>query len=352
MKPLDILDALSDLPEEYTAFAVQNDTSEISSETAQSAQEEIVMNTQTDMKKKQHTFRIGKAGIAAAVAVCIGLNAALIYGIRQMKTVEVTSPNPAFSAGPGGAEPDETVPHMELIDAMPTGAQIVLLNPTDEELSVSGRFAVYQGSERAAECEEGTPGAVRVRANDKQSYIVNFPQLPAGEYTLYNLSENGKEPGTFGCVDFEISAEYDSMVWIPEIHNMPYEEAKALLEEKGVQVSKAAFAFVPDMDISDFEAFFEVGDVVTMSVPPYKTEVQMLGTQPYWHRDGKGYWVQPGETVTLEVYNGADGDPSAVPAVAGMDYEEAQKSIWAEGFTIEKHLAYDPVVPAVQVIST
>lgn len=359
MKPLDILDALSDLPEDYAAFAVQKtepqDAAGVTQD-AQSAQEGIVM-TQHGIMKKKEPLHFGRAGIAAAVALCIGLNAALIYGIIRMKTTVSTDPGSAYSAG---TEQNESEPYMEVKVAVPTGVQLEMHNPTDEEIGVSGRFVVFQYGARVAECEVGAPDAVRVAANNRSTYIVNFPQLPAGSYTLYNLTEEGRAPGVFGTVDFEISAEYDSMVWIPAIHDMTYEEAKALLEEKGVTVSKARsiFSLVTDSAFvftdQDFQAAapkFEVGDVVSISVPPFKIENHIYTTMPYYHYDGKGYWVKPGENVTLEVYIGEQGDPSTVPDAVGMEFEKSQEVIWAEGFAIDKHYAYDADVPEGRIIS-
>ena len=361
MKPLDILDALSDLPEDYAAFAVQKTEPQDApgvTQDAQSAQEGIVM-TQHGIMKKKEPLHFGRAGIAAAVALCIGLNAALIYGISRMKTTISTDTGSAFSAG---TEQNASEPYMEVKVATPTGVQLEMHNPTDEEVGVSGRFVVFQYGARVADCEVGAPDAVRVAANNRSTYIVNFPQLPAGSYTLYNLTEEGRAPGVFGTVAFEITDEFDSMVWIPGtgLKGMPYEEAKGMLEEKGVTVSKArsffahvserAFVFT-DQEIQADAPRFEVGDVVTMTVQPFRTENLIYTTMPYYRYDGKGYWVKPDEKVTLEVYIGEDGDPTTVPDAEGMEFEASQEVIWAEGFAIDKHYAYDADVPEGKIIS-
>ena len=350
MKPIDILDALSDLPEEYAAFAVQRAASPDAAEPAQkaqSAQEGIVVNMQEKIIKKRSPLPFGRAGIAAAIAVCIGLNAALIYGIGKVRTANSAAPGSAVSTVTADPKQDRTVPYMEVKDAVPTGVQLEMHNPTDAEIGVSGRFAVYQDGAKVADCEVGATDAVRVPANDCRSYTVNFPQLPAGSYTLYELTADGSAPNQFGGVDFEISAEYDSMVWIPGagLTGMQYEEAKALLEEKGVTVSKAAWKFLLD------GREYEVGEVASVSVQPFKTEELIYTTRPYYHTDGRGYWVKPGEKVTLSVYIGEQGDPSTVPDAEGADFEESQEVIWAEGFAIEKHYAYDADVPEGRIIS-
>ena len=86
MKPIDILDALSDLPEEYTAFAAHSEPEQAASEAktnTHTPQGEIIMKK--NAKSRESKIHFSRAGIAAAVAVCIGLNAALIYGISRMK---------------------------------------------------------------------------------------------------------------------------------------------------------------------------------------------------------------------------------------------------------------------------
>jgi len=86
LKPMDILDALSDLPEEYAAFEVQKADLQGSSDTAQTApthKERIVMNHTARITQTPH--RVSIAGIAAAIALCVGLNAALIFGIARLK---------------------------------------------------------------------------------------------------------------------------------------------------------------------------------------------------------------------------------------------------------------------------
>lgn len=90
MKPLDILDALSDLPEEYVSFEVQHTAPKAPSEPAQTSQtveRGISMKTQTiqTTSPRRSSILANKAAIAAAIALCIGLNAAMIFGIAALK---------------------------------------------------------------------------------------------------------------------------------------------------------------------------------------------------------------------------------------------------------------------------
>ena len=86
MKPFDIIDALSDLPEEYAAFAVQDHDSVSDKDTARKKMNgEIVMtNTKTETDRRT-AIRLKTTGIAAVVALCLGLSGTLIYGISHMK---------------------------------------------------------------------------------------------------------------------------------------------------------------------------------------------------------------------------------------------------------------------------
>ena len=88
MKPIDILDALSDLPEEYTVFAAHSQNAQSASEEQKKTIEPkggIVMKKNQNARNGESNFRFSRAGIAAAVALCIGLNAAMIFGISRMK---------------------------------------------------------------------------------------------------------------------------------------------------------------------------------------------------------------------------------------------------------------------------
>ena len=339
MKPIDILDALSDLPEEYTAFAAHSESVQAASENRTNtniSRGGIVMKTNQNAKTGASNFRIRKASIAAAVAVCIGLNAALIYGISRMKQ------DTGISAPAAAPELDVQHPqYMETVDAMPTGIIVRITNDTGDALAYNPQFIVMQDGNKVADTElppefEYVPSPIQPGACGQQ---LSFAQLPAGRYTLVNLSEDGVTEGALGHVDFEISADFDSMVWIPDVRKMNYDEAKELLEEKGVDVTKRGSVYNGDE--------YAVNDVMMMEVPAYKTEKDQNGIESAcFHYDGKGYWINTSDTVSLTINIGSDGDPATVPYVVGKGFESAKNDLMFRGYGVDKRTAYYDDVPA------
>lgn len=339
MKPIDILDALSDLPEEYTAFAAHSESVQAASENRTNtniSRGGIVMKTNQNAKTGASNFRIRKAGIAAAVAVCIGLNAALIYGISRMKQ------DTGISAPAAAPELDVQHPqYMETVDAMPTGIIVRITNDTGDALAYNPQYIVMQDGNKVADTElppefEYVPSPIQPGACGQQ---LSFAQLPAGRYTLVNLSEDGVTEGALGHVDFEISADFDSMVWIPDVRKMNYDEAKALLEEKGVDVTKRGSVYNGDE--------YAVNDVMMMEVPAYKTETDQNGIESAcFHYDGKGYWINTSDTVSLTINIGSDGDPATVPYVVGKGFDFAKNELLFRGYGVDKRTAYFDDVPA------
>ncbi len=294
------------------------------------------MKTNQNAKTGASNFRIRKAGIAAAVAVCIGLNAALIYGISRMKQ------DTGISAPATAPELDVQHPqYMETVDAMPTGIIVRITNDTGDALAYNPQYIVMQDGNKVADTElppefEYVPSPIQPGACGQQ---LSFAQLPAGSYTLVNLSEDGVTEGALGHVDFEISADFDSMVWIPDVRKMNYDEAKALLEEKGVDVTKRGSVYNGDE--------YAVNDVMMMEVPAYKTEKDQNGIESAcFHYDGKGYWINTSDTVSLTINIGSDGDPATVPYVVGKGFESAKNDLMFRGYGVDKRTAYYDDVPA------
>ena len=330
MKPIDILDALSDLPEEYAAFASQHSTAQTAA-----GQKAEPQTTRGGIMMKQHTsnakpssFRIGRAGIAAAVAVCIGLNAALIFGISRLR-------KDAGTLTPGSASEmqDLNQPYMEVMEAMPTGILFKITSSAEETLSYNPQYIVMQDGEKVSDCEPSESYFDSISKGEGLQQLC-YAQLPSGRYTLVNLAEDGETDGILGHADFEISADFDSMIYIPDVRSMNYDEAKALLEEKGVSVSKKGVVSA-DPDI-------KLDDVVFMELPIYKLTEDITTN----HFDGKGYWVHPGDPVILQIQTGATGDPATVPYLIGQDFETAKNTLMDLGFVVDKRSAYSDDFPA------
>ena len=336
MKSFDILDALSDLPEEYTAFAVQSTPSRDKAEPLQTGTRGGITMKKSRNKTSGSPVHISKVSVAAIIAVCIGLNAALIYGIARMKQ-ENGALMPAEA--PVVREPGQ--PYMEVYEyaePVPTGILVQIINMTADDYRVyNPQYIVTQDGQKVADCEIPADCLADIEkgANIQQ---LCFERLPAGSYTLVNLAEDGESEGLLGTVDFTVSSDFDSMIYIPEVKGMKYDEAKALLEEKGVSV---------DRKYQNCSAGSFTDDVVNMLIPPYKTEETDGGERGYIYADGKGYWVNAGDVVTLTVNLGADSTTTvSVPYLIGQDWEYAKNALITEGFYVDKRTAYSDEYPA------
>lgn len=343
MKPIDILDALSDLPEEYTAFALRN-------RAAQSAAGETTKESEAlggiTMKKqsveKSPSFHISRAGIAAVVAVCIGLNAALVYGIMSMRNDPGAYTTPA--AAPEVQDLDR--PYMETVDAMPTCITVRIVNSTNAYESYNPYYIITQNGEKVADAEI-LPESLLDFSKGVNAQQLIYEQLPSGSYTLVNLAKDGKTEGILGHLDFEISAEYDDMVYIAEHKGEDYESVEAELISQGFQISKRSAYFQ-----GSEEGAVEAGKVISIAPEPYMTEQSGdNGTTAHYHCDGRGYWTEKGCTVEVLVSLGAvNSEPVTVPYVVGQDFETAKNELLFLGLYIDKRSAYDDDFPAGTVI--
>ncbi len=335
MKEHDILDALGQVSEETVSKYALSKSEPLKA----AGKEHITMSKSPDNKKK--SVRVNPIGIAAAVALCIGLNAAVIYGVSRMKQDAdggLSSPAAQIS------EEDSTVhekPYVQIVDAMPTGASVRLRNPTEETVSFNPSFAVLVGDEM-----------LPVNINDVQietslvplqSYVTcfNFPkQLPAGTYTMVNLDTEGKTSDDFEETVFEISEEFNNMVYITEQYGKSSDEAIAEIESKGL-IAK----------ISDAEDNTSVkGRVVYMTIEESDSEESDVRS---YHYDGYGYWVLPGTTCILTVDGGDVGGANyRLPDMVGWDFEVAKEELLSHGMYVDKRSSYSSEVEAGKVIST
>lgn len=317
MKPFDIIDALSDLPEEYAAFAVQDHDSVSDKDTARKKMNgEIVMtNTKTETDRRT-AIRLKTTGIAAVVALCLGLSGTLIYGISHMKKQPAAVP----SAYTGMSSDIQDVSQMmELSDVMPTGISFVVRNDTGAELPYNPQYAVMQDGNKVADTKlpSGVSYAQNPLPEGENAQLLAFQELHPGSYTLVNLAEDGETEGVLGHLDFEISEEFDSMVWIPNVEGMDFSEAKALLEEKGVTVNEMQKTLADTQQV-------RIGAVAEMHVPHEKE-----GSS---HWDGTGFWVTPGDTVDLVT---AKAGAVGVADVRDWDYLTAKDTLQTLGLNID-----------------
>ena len=345
MKPINYMELLGDLPEDLIDCAfLTADSAEQQTQTGQAIREtkgEDTMKEHGAERTKPASFRIGRAGIAAAVALCIGLNAALIYGISKMKTPDTSTPGTSVSGESEPALQDPAKPHMELAaditDPMPTCIMIRVVYPTQDYSRYNPVFIVTQNGEKVADCEEESH-----ISQGEVMHLLRYEQLPSGRYTLVNLADDGKSEGILGHLDFEIPKEFDDMIWIPSVYGMQYEEAEELLTEKGVNVVRKPAVYDSD------EPF---GTVISQNVPPYKTIHEGGLWQDFLYDDGKGFWVKPGDEIKLGVKTDAAGDLTTVPEITNMSWIAAQAALQDHGLFPVKRGVHSDKVPFNQTIS-
>lgn len=333
MNEHDLMEALGEVSEDaIEKYALPKE------ERHPAAGKERISMKKNDTAKKP--FHISRAGIAAAIALCVGLNAAVIYGISRMSREPA-----AFSPGMA-PEVQELGQGSMIVDvAMPTGVQVILNNESDEELTMSHNFVVYQGEQQVAECDEIVPKNSILSPGTSYLKVLHFEQLPAGNYTLYNLSEDGTSPGAFGSTDFEITADFDSMIWIPVVTGMECQEAKEALIAAGITNIRL---------ISQETSIEEIpkNQVRSIEVPfyPLKNPDGSEGSAQFG--DGRGFWVKPDAVVTLGINGTAESPVVQLPDVTGWDYEAARQTIIALGLNIDKRSVYSSEVAKGKVIST
>ena len=163
MKPMNYMELLGDLPEDLVDCAFL--TADAGSPQEQRGQAIRMTKGAHTMKEqradtaKQAPIRIGRAGIAAAVALCLGLNGALIYGISRMKASDSVTPGASVSAEP--EVQDIAKPYMELntdvTAPLPTGIRINIINRTEQDhIPYNPMYIVTQNGEKVADCEPYT----------------------------------------------------------------------------------------------------------------------------------------------------------------------------------------------------
>ena len=193
---------------------------------------------------------------------------------------------------------------------MPTGVRVKTFNPTDERVTFNPSYAVLRGDDilPAVPVPAQDPSLLSaLESLQPEMLVLTFPeQLPAGTYRLANLDEAGKVTDIFEHTEIEVSAAYDSMVYVPELTGKDFDEAKAILTEKGIVVEKGR---------SNYSGSYRIGEVVVMEVIDDEncyTDEAGVTHSPFhldgW--DGSGYWLSPDDRVTLDVYTGFTGmDP-------------------------------------------
>ena len=343
MNEHDLLEAIGRLPDEtVNKYALPETKHQETENAASAAGKERIKMKQTGEKTKQ-PFRIGKLSIAAVVALCIGLNGALIYGISQMKKTPGMTPGMAMSD-----VVDRDKVYIGNVRAMPTGVSLELHNETEEHYDVV-KAEVWQNGEKL---EDARPAQLSLPAEQDTDVFYKpftFDQISVGKYTLMTYGEDGVTVSAFGNVDFEISEEFANAVWLPDVTGMKIDDAQAKLEEYDMEANDIKlgiqYAAAKDEGAED-------GDVLYCFNAFHTTEKEDGGKAVETMFDGQGYWVRRGDTYQLTVCTGSGDDLIIVPDMTGWEFETAKQTVLGLGLYVDKRSSYDAEVPAGKVIST
>ena len=346
MNEHDLLDAIGKLPDAaVNKYALPETGGQDNEMPERAAGKERIKMKQTSEKAKS-PVRISRLGIAAAVALCIGLNGALIYGISQMRK--------APGMTPGMASPD-TVDRDKLYIsewvAMPTAVGLQFFNQTEETYAMPMAVAVLQEGEQVTSAaydvlpDHDTPDLLP----GAQDYMVySFQQIPAGSYTLMTYADTEMTvPSVFGSIDFEISTEFDDCLWLPDVKGMKWDTAEKLLQD-----------YHPD----DYDITFDVqytttqdqdmeeGDVIYCWNTFDKSESEDDGLMLKAMFDRYGYWIRRGGVYEIKVCTNGTGSVH-IPDIVGWDFEKAKTTLLGLGMYVDKRTAYSSEVEAGKVIS-
>ena len=135
-------------------------------------QKKIVMK-KNQARKESSSIHFSRAGIAAVVAVCIGLNAALIYGIGRLKAPDNMA---AFSE-------NEMQLHIELVDAMPTGVAVTYQNRSENTYELPLSAEIWQNGKKVE--------SISIVSDLSKIGVTKFPPLEPDQSfdMLYSFDE-------------------------------------------------------------------------------------------------------------------------------------------------------------------
>ena len=206
MKNHDLLDAIGDVSEQTVQKYALPRTNEIEHIFSSDDAYEAPPIRQT----KKKPFRIHMGTVAAAVALCLGLNAAIFYGVHKMKQDAAGAPSgsetsPGSQIAPVSAEPDK--PYFTVTEAGTTWLYVKLRNPTDEDFSFNPEFAILDGEQIIP--VNNSSGQLKSPFIPKQTNYEGFTYefLEFGTYKFVNLNKDGSVSDSFEPVEFKIPTE-------------------------------------------------------------------------------------------------------------------------------------------------
>ena len=312
----DLLDAVGELSEETVHKYALPD-----SRNTERAKDEKHMDTtvtQPITQTKKKPFRISMGAAAAAIAVCVGLNAAILFGMHKMKQDAV-----GMSSGTQVSEETHDKPYLTITDVTPTFLTAALSNPTEEEFTYNPEFAISgDGKLIPTQYDEMNWKIHDESLEHSRRYVLmlNYEQLSSGTYQLVNLNADGSVNEGVEPVEFEISEDYfDRMFFLPELSDMALKSAAAILEKTDLVVT------ILDVNDKPVDPAKCRGTVKWIE----ETHNGHKAYHNYGHGYDQGYWVEHGAPCTLYVYVSPDQssypDAGWMPTLIGMDYSEAMQ---------------------------
>ena len=373
----DLLGAVGELSEETVHKYALPD-----SRNTERAKEEDIMDTSTQpiRQTKKKPFRINMGTAAAAVALCVGLNAAIIFGVHKMKQdaagitsgSQMISDSEMTSASQGAPifeEPDK--PYFTVIEASSTEISVRLRNPTDKDFSINPEFAILDGDRIIPVNYLGAPPESHYVPKQTNGEGFSYEFLDDGTYKFVNLNKDGSVSDSFEPVEFRIPTvrhEYDE-------HDQPYMEVMGANEtEVTVKLknpTNKAFTYHSEFAVMDGKKKITVNraSVYELDTPlaPQQTVYVVFAYQR--QKPGKYKFVNLNkdstvsdsfEPVEFEI-PAEQKDSIRVPELIGMDYNEAAEmygdriQIFADSFEYsgyEENRIFDQDIPAEGLVST
>ncbi|MBP0988253.1 MAG: PASTA domain-containing protein, partial [Oscillospiraceae bacterium] len=307
-------------------------------------------------------------------ALCLGLNAAIFYGVHKMKQDAVGAPSgsetsPGSQIWPVSAEPDK--PYFIVTEASSTEISVRLRNPTDKDFSINPEFAILDGDRIIPVNYLGAPPESHYVPKQTNGEGFSYEFLDDGTYKFVNLNKDGSVSDSFEPVEFRIPTvrhEYDE-------HDQPYMEVMGANEtEVTVKLknpTNKAFTYHSEFAVMDGKKKITVNraSVYELDTPlaPQQTVYVVFAYQR--QKPGKYKFVNLNkdstvsdsfEPVEFEI-PAEQKDSIRVPELIGMDYNEAAEmygdriQIFADSFEYsgyEENRIFDQDIPAEGLVST
>ena len=325
MKEHDLLDAVGQVSDETVQKYALPDAKTLGTA---DAPEDTAESPITQTKKKP--FRIHMGAAAAAVALCLGLNVAIFYGIHKMRQ-DSAGVSPGSQVTPGSQvsqvyeEPDK--PYMYVFEADSDELGIRLRNPTEEDFEFNPEFAVMDGDQIIPVSFRTYQVEPLLAAKQTDLYFFTYEPLENGTYWFVNRNEDGSVSDSFDPVEFQIPSRIEpkevvavEISEIPDLIGISYEDA--------VQMYGSALQIECE---SEEYSRYEAGRIFDQDPAP-------------------GTPLSEGNTLRVRVSIG----PKKVlmPDVTNWDYETAKSTIVGLGLYVDNRSVYDSEVEKGKVIST